>query len=154
MKEFGSIGAFVAHLTTIAVEMEAAEHRILEKSAQLVEKRAKEKIGEYQEQSGEFIAWPELAESTKADRVKQGYTENDPGLRSGEMRDSIRHTVQRPRSADRLERRPPRLLRARHIEPAAAFRVGRRDGRIELPRFAKEISGTAVIAAAGGRKGF
>lgn len=88
------MSAFAAHLLTVAVAVEKAEHQILESAAVMVEKRAKEKIGEYQEQVGPFIAWPELAESTKADRAKQGYTEDEPLLRSGEMRDSIEHTVQ------------------------------------------------------------
>jgi phage gpG-like protein len=65
----------------------------LEESAELVEKRAKAKIGHYQDQEGPFIAWPELAESTKSDRARQGYPEDEPLLRSGEMRDSIEHTV-------------------------------------------------------------
>jgi hypothetical protein len=69
------------------------EHRALEKAAVVVEKRAKEKIGEYQDQAGPFIAWPELADFTKEDRLSKGFSENDPGLRSGEMRDSIEHVV-------------------------------------------------------------
>ncbi len=77
----------------IALAQHEMENRALEKAAVLVETRAKEKIGEYQEQTGPFIAWPELADATKADRLRQGYTENDPGLRSGAMRDSIEHIV-------------------------------------------------------------
>jgi phage gpG-like protein len=95
MKEFGSIEAFVSHLATVAVAVREADHAILEEAAEKVEKRAKKKIGEYQDQVGPFIAWPELAEATKADRVKQGYPEDEPLLRSGEMRDSIEHTVGR-----------------------------------------------------------
>src|SRR3954447_9438245 len=77
----------------IELRQHEMEHRALEKAAKVVEKRAKEKIGEYQDQAGPFIAWPELADSTKEDRLKQGFTENDPGLRTGGMRDSIEHTV-------------------------------------------------------------
>jgi hypothetical protein len=96
VKEFSNITDFVKHLATVAVATRAAEHKILEKAAVMVEKRAKQKIGTYQEEIGPFIAWPELAESTKADRVRQGYSEDDPGLRSGEMRESIGHQVQGP----------------------------------------------------------
>lgn len=46
-------------------------------------------LGHYQTATGPFGSWPELADSTKADRVRQGYTENDPLLRSGQMRDDI-----------------------------------------------------------------
>ena len=83
-------------LGEVALAQHEMEHHALERAAKLVEKRAKEKIGEYQEQAGPFIAWPELADWTKEDRLKQGYTENDPGLRSGEMRDSIEHQVHVP----------------------------------------------------------
>ena len=69
------------------------EHHALEKAAVIVEKRAKTRVGDYQEQAGPFVAWPELAESTKSDRLRKGFTEDDPGLRTGAMRDSIGHTV-------------------------------------------------------------
>jgi HK97 gp10 family phage protein len=93
MKEFSNIESFVEHLGKIAATEAAMAHRALEKCAKVVEKRAKQKIGEYQEQVGPFIAWPELAESTKRDREAQGYSENEPGLRSGEMRESIGHVT-------------------------------------------------------------
>ena len=57
---------------------------------------AKEKIGEYQDEAGPFVAWAELAESTKADRTRQGFPEDEPLLRTGEMRDSIEHQVEVP----------------------------------------------------------
>jgi len=91
MKEFSSFGAFATHLAGIAAHDAAVDHEMMERIAVSVEKKAKEKIGEYQEQAGQFVAWAELAESTKEDRARQGYSENDPGLRSGEMRDSIEH---------------------------------------------------------------
>jgi hypothetical protein len=40
-----------------------------------------------------FAGWAELADSTKDDRVKQGFAENEPGLRTGVMRESIDHVV-------------------------------------------------------------
>ncbi len=93
MMEFADIESFVEHLAKIEAEELAMAHRALEKCAQVVEKSAKDKIGEYQEQAGPFIAWPELADSTKRDREAQGYPENEPGLRSGEMRESIGHVT-------------------------------------------------------------
>lgn len=54
-----------------------------------IEETAKEEIGVYQPAYGPFDAWVPLAESTKADRVRQGYSEDEPLLRSGELRDSI-----------------------------------------------------------------
>lgn len=83
-----------AKLGEIALQQHEMERNALEKAAVVVEKRAKEKVGEYQEQAGPFIAWPELADATKEDRLHRGFTENDPGLRTGEMRDSIEHVVE------------------------------------------------------------
>ena len=58
-----------------------------------IEEMAKEEIGVYQPAYGPFDAWGPLAESTKADRVRQGYSEDEPLLRSGELRDSIESEV-------------------------------------------------------------
>lgn len=64
----------------------------LERIAQLIEKTAKAEFGVYQGAVGPFPAWAELADSTKADRVAGGFTENDPLLRDGKLlRDSIEH---------------------------------------------------------------
>ena len=98
MKEFTMEG-FARHLLAVAAAEQVVARRALEKCGKIVQKRAKEKIGEYQDQTGPFIAWPELAEFTKADRVRQGYPEDEPLLRSGEMRDSI----ERATSADGYE---------------------------------------------------
>jgi len=75
--------------TSIATELEVGFHIIVKE----IEEAAKEEIGVYQPAYGPFEAWAQLAESTKADRVRQGYTEDDPLLRSGELRDSIESEV-------------------------------------------------------------
>ncbi|MCA1179788.1 MULTISPECIES: hypothetical protein [unclassified Pantoea] len=75
--------------TNIASELELGFHIIVKE----IEETAKEEIGVYQPAYGPFEAWAPLAESTKADRVRQGYTEDDPLLRSGELRDSIESEV-------------------------------------------------------------
>jgi hypothetical protein len=99
MKEFHSFLEFSVFLgELVAIEIEA-EHVALEAAALVIEKHAKKKIGEYQEQIGEFAAWAELADATKSDRIAQGYSENEPGLRSGDMRDSITHQI-RPGEAE------------------------------------------------------
>lgn len=58
-----------------------------------IEETAKEEIGVYQPAYGAFESWAPLAEATKADRVRQGYSEDEPLLRSGELRDSIESEV-------------------------------------------------------------
>lgn len=66
----------------------------LEAVGSKIEKDAKEIIGHYQRSdTGPFPEWEELKPSTKQDRVSQGFTPNDPLLRSGELRDSIHHAV-------------------------------------------------------------
>lgn len=84
---------FAEHLAKLAVTEVVALQAGLKGAAKLVEKEAKAEIGHYQPAMGSFQAWPELADSTKADRVRQGYTENDPLLRSGELRDSYKSEV-------------------------------------------------------------
>ena len=53
----------------------------------IVEDEAKRVIGTYD------YSWPSLADATKEDRLKKGFSEDEPGLRTGEMRDSIEHKV-------------------------------------------------------------
>lgn len=74
---------------TIATGLEAS-FRVIVKE---IEKTAKEEIGVYQPAYGPFDAWAPLAESTKADRVRQGYSEDEPLLRSGRLRDSVQSEV-------------------------------------------------------------
>jgi HK97 gp10 family phage protein len=92
VKEFTLLG-FIEHAALMAVEVIAAEHHALEKAAKIVEAEAKASVGTYQGQSGPFAAWDPLAEATKADRVAKSFPEDEPELRTGEMRDSIEHTV-------------------------------------------------------------
>ncbi len=89
MKEFHSLGDFGEHILKTALIEEIAIRKALSKCAKAVEREAKTEVGTYQDQAGPFAAWAELADSTKEDRVKQGYSENDPLFRSGELRDSI-----------------------------------------------------------------
>ncbi|CAJ0705821.1 HK97 gp10 family phage protein [Ralstonia holmesii] len=91
MKEFGDLASFAAHLVLAEVTAHKALEKGLDKAAAHIEHAAKDKIGEYQAANGMHEAWPELAESTKEDRVRKGFTENDPLLRTGDLRDSISH---------------------------------------------------------------
>jgi phage gpG-like protein len=88
-----SLGAFIGHLAGFRMRLDEAMHEGLDRAARVVQEEAKRELGTYQDQAGPFAAWAELADSTKTDRVKAGYAENEPGLRSGEMRDSIGHAV-------------------------------------------------------------
>lgn len=87
------MGEFALHLVKVASAQAVSDQHALERAGQIVEKRAKAILGSYQEDIQPFTDWPELADSTKADRVRQGFRENEPLLRTGEMRDSIGHIV-------------------------------------------------------------
>ncbi len=86
-KNFGSLAEFGAFLAGMVVKVEHAEHEALEEAAVIVEDEAKRVIGTYD------YGWPQLAQSTQDDRAAQGYAANEPGLRTGGMRDSIEHSV-------------------------------------------------------------
>jgi hypothetical protein len=93
MKEFADFGSFAEFLVAMAVVKPAAIRSGLQKSVDMIVRDAKEQIGEYQPKVGPFASWDELAESTKEDRLRQGFPENEPLLRTGELRDSIQGTV-------------------------------------------------------------
>lgn len=93
MMQFGSLAAFGAHLALLAAGEKVVEHESLEAACVEIEKRAKEKFGEYQAQAGNFAAWAPLAQSTIDDRTAKGYSPDEPLLRTGETRDSIEHKV-------------------------------------------------------------
>lgn len=93
-REFSSMAALAVHLAGAAVALDAAAHHGLEKCAELIEKTAKDEIGTYQPEVGPFPAWAPLADATVADRVANGYSPDEPLLRTGDLRDSIKHEVQ------------------------------------------------------------
>lgn len=89
MKELASLadlGRMLMHDTNeVLLEVREA----LAASAVLVREQSKSEFGTYQTGLGGFPDWAELAPSTKAERVELGFTENDPLLRTGKLRDSI-----------------------------------------------------------------
>src|ERR1700733_4246166 len=62
----------------------------LETACKMIVAEAKSAIGTY------TFEWPQLAESTQAERAREGYPANEPLLRTGEMRDSISYTIDKP----------------------------------------------------------
>lgn len=89
MKEFNGFGTFATHLGRLALIGEEVTHHVTEEGAKIIQKDAKHRLGEYQDYTGPFNAWAELADSTKDDRVAKGFPANEPLLRTGELRDSI-----------------------------------------------------------------
>jgi hypothetical protein len=90
MPEMSLLG-FMGHLASFEARLKHTLETDFKRVAVLVEAEAKKELGTYQSEGGPFAAWAELADATKQDRVKQGFSENEPGLRTGEMRDSIHH---------------------------------------------------------------
>jgi hypothetical protein len=87
VREF-SLTGFAGLLTTMSVSMHVAHHVALEHAALIVETEAKRVLGTYD------YDWPQLAESTQDERGYLGFPDNEPLLRTGELRDSIEHTVE------------------------------------------------------------
>lgn len=86
--------SFSEFLLTLPMAIEAHNAHALERAAKVVEKEAKDSIGEYQDTSGPFVAWQDLADSTVTEKERLGFSPGDnPELRTGEMRDSIFHFV-------------------------------------------------------------
>ena len=96
MKYFRNLGSFATYLAGLEAEIMAAQLRALVIAGEIVKTEAKAEIGNYQDQVGDIVGWAELAQSTKDDRVRQGYSENDPLLRDGTLRDSIESKVEMP----------------------------------------------------------
>lgn len=91
MNQFNSLGQFASYLLTRAVATAVALQTANEAIGAHVEKVAKGEFGTYQNAVGPFPAWAELAEATKDERLQQGFSENDPLFRSGELRDAVTH---------------------------------------------------------------
>ena len=91
MRDFNSLAEFGAHLVTLQAAESLALHKGLDQVARLVEKTAKDEIGQYQPAIGPFPEWAPLAASTEAEKARMGFPLDAPLLRTGEMRDSIQH---------------------------------------------------------------
>ena len=91
--EFTSFLEAAVHCGELALAAHEADEIALEKATKFLQKKVKDKYGEYQPEAGPFVAWAELAESTKQDRERQGYPEDEPLLRTGDVRESIEREV-------------------------------------------------------------
>ena len=94
MKAFTDLAVFATFLVARSAEAQLAANKALGKAAALIRDDAAGRLGTYQPAVGPFFGWVELAQSTKDERVEQGYTENDPLLRSGDLKANITSSVQ------------------------------------------------------------
>ena len=93
MSRFSSPLAFAEFLTRVMEHEPAALHEGVTAGATVVRDEARAEIGHYQSAAAPFAAWKELADSTKADRSRKGFPDNNPLLRTGGLRDSIEVVV-------------------------------------------------------------
>ena len=98
MRKFQNPGEFAAYLYEKTALLVEAEALAFDKIGKLVAKDAKQRIGAYQDEAGEFPAWRDLADATLADKAAKGYPVPSPLLREGDMRDSVEFS----RSSDRV----------------------------------------------------
>ncbi|ANA13383.1 HK97-gp10 family putative phage morphogenesis protein [Acetobacter oryzifermentans] len=92
-REFTEQG-FLDYLASAPVRLEAQLKTAMKHEASHLQKEAREEVGHYQEAAGPFPAWSPLADSTMDDRIRKGFTPDDPGLRTGAMRDSYKASVE------------------------------------------------------------
>ncbi|TPG45704.1 hypothetical protein EAH89_26245 [Roseomonas nepalensis] len=88
-----SFAALALRLSRIGAVMGRAQQRGLDEAGRIVEVEARGMLGDYQPAIPPFPRWADLKDSTIRDRLRRGFTANDPLLRSGELRDSIHHEV-------------------------------------------------------------
>lgn len=90
MNEF-TLGTFAAFCAgEFGHNIQHGREKALEVAAKIIQAEAKRVIGTYD------YNWPQLAESTQADRSKKGFPANEPLLRTGALRDSIHVTIVEP----------------------------------------------------------
>lgn len=92
-QSFASFAAFAAYLEGIARTAPYAERAGLNKASEHMLEAIQKIPGVYQG------GWEELADRTKKDRIKRGFSENDPLLRSGELKKSYFRRVINTRHA-------------------------------------------------------
>lgn len=79
MAGFEDVFAMLGRLAGLDAEVQAVPEEIAQQMAEAM----RNELGTYQP------GWPELAQSTQDQRVRQGYTADDPLLRSGQMQSDI-----------------------------------------------------------------
>lgn len=93
VRAFASPAAFAMFLGSLPARIEREQERGLDRAAKIIQDEAKREFGTYQDAVGPFSAWPALAEATIEDRIRKGFTPNDPLLRSGELRAGVERSV-------------------------------------------------------------
>lgn len=93
--EFRDFGEMASHATHVALACDEALHEGLKAVTKKLLKDTRDLFGSYQTGAGPFGTWQPLAQATKDDRVRQGFSPDDPLQRTGDLRDSFYAKVDR-----------------------------------------------------------
>jgi phage gpG-like protein len=88
MSQFSILG-MAKHFAMIQANVEAAEHRALDRASKLILDECKKEIGNYQSAAGPFAGWAPL----KPETISRKANGDTPLLETGEMRDSYERVV-------------------------------------------------------------
>lgn len=89
MRRFSDVSAFRRFMTDqVLPALPSAVHRGVSDGADLIKVKTQQQLGQYLDGPESGLPTAPLADSTIDDRIRKGFTPDDPGLRSGDMRDS------------------------------------------------------------------
>lgn len=127
-KELGSIRAKVPINLSIAAQS----------IGEVLDDKATKILGTYQfSDMGGFAPWDELSWITKLNRIDDGYTPNDPGVASGEMRSTIDfnvsgHSVQMGSNSPHIEQFEYGVGRKQPPRPVIGLAAHRSEHEVDL----------------------
>lgn len=82
---FTSMADFATALRKLKTAVKPSVVASLRDVGEVVLEEARDSIGEYQDGAGPFAPWAPLADSTQEDRIRLGFTPDDPLLREGKL---------------------------------------------------------------------
>lgn len=123
------------------------QKRLLEEACLIVEKEAKRVIGAYD------YGWPQLKDTTQAERSRLGYPPNEPLLRTGELRDSITHEIEHGDTSyvgSPLKIARYQELGTQHMPPRSFLMGAAMAKEKEIHELTAEFAHKCVVKALGG----
>ncbi|WP_376092819.1 phage virion morphogenesis protein [Roseomonas sp. CCTCC AB2023176] len=88
-----TLSALARQMALAAASAARGEARGLKAAGQMLEEEARASLGTYQAAAAPFPRWADLKDATIADRLRHGFSANEPLKRSGDLRDTIHHEV-------------------------------------------------------------
>lgn len=88
-RKFNTLDGFIRHLRErVEPNIAHAVHRGVQDGADLIKTETKVQIGQYLDGPESGLPTAPLADRTIDDRIRKGFSPDEPGLRTGDMRDS------------------------------------------------------------------